>query len=351
LGGEDEEVEIGEVVTMTVQERNPEHDALHQTDEMLNHYRAFHEPIGDIGIWNGQFETDDDGVAPEPEGWQWEAATSDAFTHETTGGAAGGKWVKFVRPAGGWWWGGLLNLRYFPFDIYRDYYVSLAVKSSNTTSSIDVNYEFYDENWTALGNLFGPTIQPTTDWTRRQIRVGPNGDTPWPVPPPPKYAYVRMSFSLKPDAQNEWVGIDDVQFQQMKATYSPLIRLMDGRVDDATDWTFTKQVYTVHAGSPITIYFEEPGYLWYSYVWTWKNSATRTNALGGWPHIDGVGQTTFVNVGLTADYYDTRTITMRSDGILARGNHTVDMRFHVFNAGDVCTVYQLNGVAYYTRAY
>jgi len=205
-------------------------------------------------------------------------------------------------------------------------------------------------NKASLGYVYSLNpFLPGVTWVTRQTRIGPNGDVAWLA----DTCYARVVVQLQYDATlaGAWAYADDIQFQQMKATYSPLIRLMDGRVDDATDWTFTKQVYTVHAGSPITIYFEEPGYLWYSYVWTWANSVTRAAALAASPYIDGAGEATFVNVGLTANYYDTRTITMRSDGILARGNHTVDMRFHVFNAGDVCTVYQLNGVAYYTRAY
>ena len=126
--------------------------------------------------------------------------------------------------------------------------------------------------------------------------------------------------------------------QQMQMAYSPGIRLMDGVIYDAGPRVFTAQAYTLWTGTPIVLAFEEPGYLWFFNNFYIKSNTVRVQSSAVRVFIDAAGQNAYQLPGQDiANNQVALNFCGRSDGILAAGAHTVDVRLWVLNAGDTVT--------------
>jgi len=321
-------------------------------DLMGNRFEYMHEPIGDFGVWNGQFElgTIDDNTVEQPEGWEVAAFAGGSMTLDPTGLC--GAYCYKGGQAGNGTGGTLHSLRFIPVSEDREYMLSAAIKPSTIQTTVSLGVSCYNAAQAFIATalpLNAALIGAAGVWVRRQVRIGPMGDVAFPA----GTRYVRVYIALSDTALvNNWAYVDDVQFQQMKMAYSPGIRLISEVCYDGTDRTTMKDTYTAHAGSPMTLTFEEPGYLWYAYSWSWFTDTTRTLAGYCRVYVDAGGANLFAALGAAANEYHSGNIgLLRWPAILARGAHTVDLRFRAQNAGDVITIADMEGSCFYTRAY
>jgi len=332
----------------SIQHRNNNMPDILMPDVIRNGYRYMHEPIGDFGIWNGQFQLGGD---PFPEGWElWPTGT----IVRDTGGWAGNYCLKGGNAGTGI--GGYVNtLRYFPVnDTDRDYYISCVARGSTANTPYNMGAYCYDANKNLLGvvwTLAAPETTPGVAWVRRQRKIGPNGDIAWPA----NTRYCRPCWGLQTNQglTGEYIWIDDCQFHQLEMTYSPQIRLTHGQSYDYQQ-DFTKQAWTLWAGSQINLTLEEPGYIHYCYTMWGRNRThgARTDSWSGNVFIGGVQQTQVQTVcSPGVDHNMPATLCGISDNIIPIGAVTVDLRIWVHNAGDNIRMRECNGWAWYTRAY
>jgi len=324
-------------------------------DIAANAYQALHEPFGDFGVWNGQFETGPGSGSPSgwPEGWEVTLYAGGSVTR-VAGGLAG-NWCMEGGQAGMGAGGYITSLCYIPVDEARDYYVSAAVIDSSAAGArVALGAACYTAAKVYISTVWAlpNTVLPVT-WTRYQRRIGPNGDVAWPA----NTRYCRVVAELQND--NTLIGqfayVDDVQFQQDKASYSPQIRLMGTLITDDTAQDFKDTAYALYPNSAMTITLEEPGYIWAFYsVYYFRN---RTSVRG---HSHSI--TVYCDAALTVPAYsqwwgspviDNRhavNFTVRTQ-LLAAGAHTIDLRVRVQTAGDTVQGQYVRGYCYYTRAY
>jgi len=328
----------------SVQRRNDQSTDIQGADVISNGYQFMHEPIGDYGIWNGQFQLSGD---PFPEGW--ELLTTGTVARDT-GGWAGNYCLKGGNAGMGT--GGYAHtLRYFPVnDTERDYYISCVAKGSTANTLYNMGAICYDaaKAVTAIiWTLAAPETAPGVAWVRRQRKIGPNGDVAWPA----NTRYCRPIWGLQTDQAltGEYIWIDDCQFHQLEMTYSPQIRLMDGIVSETGSTTYKDAAYTLYPATAITLTLEEPGYLWFSYMLSTYCDAAAAYASSIRAYIDGAQQLQQVRVcSPAASYWIPVAITGRSTAAYAIGNHTIDLRVYRV-AGTTITCFAMEGVAWYTR--
>ncbi len=243
-----------------IQRRNAQRRDVATPDLLPNDYAYWHEPFGDFGIWNGQFECGGD---PYPEGWYWELSTGTSYVQRVTGGLAG-NWCIQGGNTGTDSGGLLYSLRMFPVDENRNYYASAAFKGSNATVVVHLAVLCYDANKNFLGwSYLAFNAVPGVTWTRYQRRIGPAGDVAFQA----NTRYVRVAIGLqRNDAEvNQSCYVDDIQFQQLKASYSSGITFLHDRVQDTTYRTFDKQAYVLYPGSTLNITLEEESHFWIWY--------------------------------------------------------------------------------------
>lgn len=333
-----------------MQRRNSPRNEILTPDVFRNGMRWLREPIGDFGLWNGQFEQGHAGGMPEgwPEGWQIVEPANSIYEHTDADQFAGGYSMR-SRNTGAGEGVTLRSLRYFPVSEDVDYQVSAAFKAANANCQCGLGALHYDASKAYLGTTI-VTYTPGLTWVKRQARIGPNGDIAWTAGT--RYARIRVSLNTNTTYSTNWLYADDVQFQQLKQAYSPTIRLIDDQVYQTTTQTFSTVGAQLVNGTAMTLFFEEPGYLWYGYNFQWWTDTVRTGAAAFQAGVDGALETYAHYPG--ADGANTRyteALVHRSDSILARGNHTVDLRATPQNAGDTISVKYVGGWCFYTRAY
>ncbi len=335
----------------SVQIHNAERDALQIPDRQA--YEHYHEPLGDFGVYNGQFEQGLAGryandLTQGVEGWSLTLFTGG--TIDRVAGGLAGNWRLRGGQAGTGRGGGATSWKYIPVDEDRDYYASAAFIANDAAATVFLQAFCYTaaKVFIAAANIVN-NATPGTSWVRYQRNIGPNGDVAFPA----NTRYVRIGVALQYNVglTGAFAYADDVQFQQLKKTYSPLIRLVQDVASDASH-SFNTQVFAVWTNSSITLTLEEPGYIWWAYQFLTRNTiAARVNSAQMQAFLDAGGQGLLLAQGHDPiNHLETTTLVGRSDAIEAVGAHTVDVRILVTNAGDVVAGSNITGYAFYTRA-
>ncbi len=338
----------------SIQIHNAERDALQIPDRQA--YEHYHEPLGDFGVYNGQFEQGLAGryandLTMGVEGWELIPAAGG--TVDRVNGGLAGNWRMRGGQVGTGQGGDIIGWKYIPVDEDRDYYISAAFIASVGTALVRLGAICYNAAKASLGFVSAvPGVAPGTSWVRYQRNIGPNGDAAWPAGT--RYCRIRIFLQELGSLTNEWAYVDDVQFGQLKKTYSPLIRFVQGIATDTTTRDFTAQAHTLYPNSGITLTLEEPGYIWIAYnVHYTKNiTAIRTLSHVIAVFIDGVlipvpwlgGQIESSQINACTMFAVTGVSAAQTAGI-----HTVDLRLLVASAGDTIRCRYLTGYAYYTR--
>ena len=318
-------------------------------------YKHYNEPVGDFGVWNGQFET---GPGTSAEGWEfYPEAGATVQRQRTVGGCAGG-WCAEGGQAGVGRGGTLLGLRYFCVDEYKDYYLAASFLADNAAATIYLGMRCYNSNKVLLGDVWGlSAIAPGTQaFVTRRLNIGPNGDETWWGAGGTRYARVLIRLQWNAALGNAHAYVDDVQFGQLKKTYSPLMRLVHEIASDAVERDFTAQAWILYPNSTMTITLEEPGFLWIFYRLLGHRNIT---AVRLYSHefavfIDGVlipaPFFTAAQGSVAIGHYAPLCLAGPSV-VQTRGVHTVDLCVFVVNAGDTIRCQFLSGAVFYVRAY
>jgi len=338
-------------MTRPVQLRNSARFDLAGADAFQHGFQYLHEPLGDIAVWNGQFETGPGSGSPPgwPEGWELYTYTGGSVSR-VTGGFAGNYRMRGGQ-AGTGRGGYIVSLRYISVSEDDDYYIAAAFTATSVNGTVYLGCYCYDATKAYLGNAWAVSAAtPGTSWVLYERRIGPTGDVAWQA----NTRYCRVVAILQYDntLTNNYCYVDDIQFGQQKVTTSPKIHLVDDYVQESTE-TFTDDTaFALWANSTMTITLTEQGYLWYSWIWyTYCNAARATASL--WRvYVDGVGDVATIQTGSAGvNYRVPMCITARSSSILSAATHTLDMRCQIGNAGDTVIGVNLQGQVYYTRAY
>lgn len=334
-----------------IQEHNAERDALQIPDRQA--YEHYHEPLGDFGVYNGQFEQGLAGryandLAQGVEGWT--LLPFAGGTIDRVNGGLAGNWRLRGGQAGTGQGGTAISWKYIPVDEDRDYYASAAFIANDAAATVFLQAFCYTaaKVFIAAANIVN-SVAPGTSWVRYQRNIGPNGDVAWPANT--RYVRIRVVLQFNGALTGAFAYVDDVQFQQLKKTYSPLIRLVQDVAGDASQ-NFTLQAFTIWVNSAITLTLEEQGYIWWAYQFFTHSDTVRVGGTQMQVFIDGGGQGLPVTQGRDViASRDTHALVGRSDAIEAVGAHTVDVRINVANVGDTVTGGNLVGYAFYTRAF
>lgn len=211
---------------MPNQERNLEHNLIHTPDLAGNGYEYVHEPIGDFGVWNGQFEIGP--VGPWALCENWEAINVNFVVERVTGGFAGNWCIRGGGP-GQNTGGDIISGKYIPVSVTRDYYIAAAMYSTTGAGQAFLGCRCYDAAKAYLGSVWplNAAVIPAA-WTMYQRIIGPTGDTAFSA----NTKYIRVVASLQTNAvppAGEYVYIDDVQFRQIE-TLLPYLTIEDGLV-------------------------------------------------------------------------------------------------------------------------
>jgi len=331
------------------QPRNDERNTLVGADLMPNQFEMMHEPIGDFGIWNGQFEiaqalSHPDGV---PEGWYKIYTWNDAYATVQTGGWAGANCMRCGSTVAGHSGGVLTSLRYIPVSEDRDYYVGAAMRGSNATVQGGLAVRCYSAAKALTGTVGIGAWAPGVNWVQRQYRIGPAGDAAFPANT--RYCQVELRGNTNSET-NQYVEFDDVQFQQSKVSYSPQIHLIHDYVNSAVNFTTTVNAWTQDPQSVMTLTTEEPAHIW---VWYTINHVNQTRG-AIFTHqfrifCDGVAvPINHFSGSPAANHLLISGISSRL-GPVARGAHTIDFRVYVQNNVDSVVVTNRTGFCFYTR--
>ena len=338
------------------QPRNSEHIGLQRADTMGRRKSSIPRPIGNIGIWNGDFELGDphhdDSPNPyRPDGWD---ATNYAggSLERVTGGMVGNYCMRGGQ-AGMGAGSQIVTTDYFPVDETQNYYLAAYIWSNDVLATVSLGALCYNANKTYLGAVWPlNTVGTLLAATKRQLRIGPQGDVTWWGAGGTRYARISAALQQNVARTGAWVYLDDVQFRQLTATYSPQITYTSATADHyGGSQAFTLQAYVQHANSVMTLTLTEPGRIWVWYHFSALNTAQRSLAWFANVFINGVSQNARLRMGeAVANYYAAGALCFQSP-IVARGTYTIDLRFYVNTAGDTTTVWDLRGESYYVRAY
>lgn len=327
---------------MPVQMANAEAGELWKPEFFGNAFENLHEPLGDFGVWNGQFEIGPDSY---PEGWELQATGTQVLTR-TTGGLAGnycmmgGDTGAGVGPI-------LLSLRYIPVDETRAYYVGGAFRASAVTGTVNFGVYCYSAAKAYLGTAWPLTaVAPGVAWVRYERRVGAGTFAAFPA----GTRYVRVMVQLQTTAvlPGVYSYCDDIQFQQLKATHSPLITLDSAYVTNTVSATNNTGVGVIHAQLNLTV--TERGYIWYmGQMWT-SNNTIRTLATCIQIYVGGVAQAVGAEGCAVVGTIATTTLAGRIYNTVLPGVTQVDMRWWNINPADTSTAYRTYLYAFWVRA-
>ena len=218
----------------SVQIRNDQATDIQGADVIRNAYQFFHEPIGDFGIWNGQFQLGSD---PYPaEGWQTYSSVGTAYWNRQANGVAGlycargGAVAMAVGPT-------ICTLRYMPVETTQNYDITCTARGNTVNSRYSMGALCYDTAKAYLGTTWALANSiPGLAYVRQNRVIGPGGDVNWIA----NTAYARPCWALQNDATltNEWIEIDDCHFSFRKPTDIDFIGVRvrrDSNYDLATD--------------------------------------------------------------------------------------------------------------------
>ncbi|KKN61566.1 hypothetical protein LCGC14_0520190 [marine sediment metagenome] len=331
----------------SVQIHNAERDALQIPDRQA--YEHYHEPLGDFGIFNGQLEQGLAGryandLAQGIEGWTLEPFAGGTIDR-VTGGLAG-NWRLRGGQAGMGQGGLAISWKYIPVDEDRDYYASAAFIANDAAATVFLQAFCYTaaKVFIAAANIVN-NATPGTSWVRYQRNIGPNGDVAWPANT--RYVRIRVVLQFNGALTGAFAYVDDVQFQQLKKTYSPLIRLVSDRISSDATRTFNAGAALLWAGSPITLTLEELGYIWYEYNGVVWGDTINVMAWDIEVFIDGVSDNLIVGGVPVVSNRTPFSMNQRSTLSYAAGPHTLDVRV-TDNVGIVQGAL-IRGSAFYVR--
>lgn len=337
----------------SIQVRNDESQGIVQSDLAGNGYRSWHEPFGDMGVWNGQFETGPGSGSPDgwPEGWELILNNATSSITRVTGGWAG-NWCMKGGNTGQDDGGYIRNLRYFPVDVDRNYYLAGAFKADTAAETISFGVECYSSAKALLGTVWAlAAYAPGVNWAERQFRVGPAGD----VALSANTRYVRVIVYLQSNkALAGYAYCDDIQFQQMKPCYSSGLSLIHSRAYSAASQAFTLQSYVAWAATTLTLTAEEPSYICYAYYGNGYGDVARASSIYARIYVDGASDTGNFDARIcqpVANYYMPLALVGRTVNAYARGAHTIELRIYVVNAGDTWTGIYSHSFVYLIRQY
>ena len=318
-------------------------------------YKYMNEPVGDFGVWNGQFET---GPGVLAEGWEFYPEVGGVVQRQDTIGGSAGRWCCEGGAAGVGQGGTILGLRYFCIDEFKDYYLAASFLADNAAATVELGMRCYNSGKVLLGDVWGlSAFAPgTQQFDARRLNIGPNGDATWWAAGGTRYARVLIRLQWNAALGNAHTYVDDVQFSQLKKTYSPLIRLVNDQVTNTVEQTFTLAGPTLYPGSALALTLEEPGYIWYKFNLMYHRNTTAVRVLSHYfqVFVDGVAEPAF-----PASWWGSAVIGIlmamhigaRSQSILSRGLHTIDLRIVLNNPGDNILCRYLVVSAFYVRAY
>lgn len=331
------------------------------TDYAPNRYSAWHEPFGDFGLWNGQFEQYApigdpipvsvaalSGPYQGPEGWEI-FTYSNGVVERTSVQALAGTYSLRGGQAGAGAGGYATSKKFFPIDEDRDYMLTASFYGTNVACTKYLGIQCYDSAMAALANvtlLNWTATNPATTWTRSFKKIGPNGDQPWPA----GTAYARPVVGLQNNAAltGHYTYVDDVQFQQLKFADSTGIRLLEDSCSDFAVRNFAGIGTTVHPGSAMTLTIPEAGWLWISYQVgsCFNSSAVRTGSWYWQAYIAAAGVGVAYVFGSFLNQYV--PLNLWTPVGVAAGTHNIDLRITIPNADNV-TTQNMIGIAYWTR--
>ena len=341
----------GDGLMPPINRRNAARPDLLLPDQLGQGYQHWQEPLGDFGIFNGQFELGPGSGSPPgwPEGWELNPYTGGTITREAGGFA--GNWCMKAGQAGTGRGGQLFSLRYIPVYEAEDYYIAGAFKGDTVNSQIYFGVQCYDAAKADLGQVWVVSAgTPGVTWHNYERRIGPTGDAAFIA----TTRYIRVKVILQYDntLTGDYAYCDNIQFQQQKATVSPKIHLTDVLITEATE-TFTDHTaFTLWANSTLNLTLEEPGYIWYSFFWMTECDVARPVASRWQIFVDGVADTSSIRTcSPIAAYEMPMCIAGRTSAILSAAAHIVDLRCEVANAGDNVLGQNLQAQGFYVRAY
>jgi len=231
----------------SIQHRNNNLLDILAPDMIRNGYQYMHEPIGDFGIWNGQFQLGGD---PFPEGWEVYSMTGTAYWSREANGVAGkyclrgGATGAAVGPT-------MCTLRYMPVDEDNDYDIECKARGLTGNSRYSMGALCYDSAKAYLGTVWAlANDMPGVVWARQVKTIGPAGDVAWIK----NTAYARPCWALQndPTLGNEWIEIDDCRF---------LHSIIKSIIAVAAGWTHVGAiVHTTVPGDNVGIGDNAPGH-------------------------------------------------------------------------------------------
>ncbi|HUV67136.1 MAG TPA: hypothetical protein VMW24_24825 [Sedimentisphaerales bacterium] len=305
-------------------------------------------PVEGKGICNGDFECGPTREYPLCQDW----IPENDYVTRVTGGLSG-NWRIMGGQVGTGAGGYVLSDKFQPVDENREYYLTAAFIATDAAATVDFGVYCYDAAKVFIGSIWPlDGWAPGQDWDRRQLDIGPVGDTKWLGGT--RYAKVISNLQTNAALTDAWCYIDHVRFHELDKTYSPLIRLMDDWTIDDTLRDFTVGV-SIYPTSTLTLTLEEPGYIWFTYHLSSHRNITNARAFSHtfWPTIGGAAISVYGSTfgqSVVNDYHDL-DITGRTQNILARGVYNLDLRIQVMNAADTVQCQYLIGTAFYTRAW
>jgi len=332
------------------------------TDYAPNRYSAWHEPFGDFGLWNGQFEQ----YAPigdpipvsalalagpyqGPEGWEI-YTYANGIVERTSVQALAGAYSLRGGQAGAGAGGYAVSKKFFPVDEDRDYMLTASFYGTNVACTKLLAIACYDSAMAALAPVVvvnWAATNPAATWTRNFKKVGPNGDAAWPA----GTAYARPIVGVQNNAAltGHYTYVDDVQFQQLKFADSTGIRLLADSATDAVLRTYTGAGVTVATNSAMALTLPEPGiiHIRYEIGAIRAITASRTSSYSWQAYIGGAGVGIRYLYGAIQNYY--RPLLLSTSSGQAAGTYAIDLRINVVNAGDQVEATGLIGYAYWTR--
>lgn len=337
----------------SIQTRNDELQGIVQSDLVGNGFRSWHEPIGDFGVWNGQFETGPGSGSPDgwPEGWELYPDNATSSITRVAGGWAGNWCMKGgnTNPDNG---GFIRNLRYIPVSESRGYYLAGAFRADTAAETVSLGVECYSAAKVLLGTVWAlAAYAPGVAWVERQLRVGPNGD----VALLANTRYVRVVVYLQNNkAIAGYAYCDDIQFQQMKTCYSSGLSYINNRSYSASTQVFTLQSYVSWVATRLVLTAEEPSYICYAYYGTGYGDVARSLSAYIRVYVDGVSDTGFIDAIIcqpVANYNMPIALVGRTVNVYGRGTHTIELYVYVAVAGDTWRGLYAHSFAYLIRAY
>jgi hypothetical protein len=330
---------------MPIQQSNAEMGSLFKPEFFPNAFEGLHEPIGDIGVWNGQFET---GPDDRPEGWELPLTGGTYVCQRTTGGLAG-NYCMMGGNTGAGMGTEIISLRYIPVDETRPYFLSAAFKSSAVTGTVSFGVYCYTAAKVLLSAVLPVlAVAPGVAWVRYEKKAG-GGMGVWAFPAGTRYVRVCALLQTTAALPGVYCYVDDIQFQQMKSATSSTILLN-------SNYATRVAVVTNATGAPVSyvslnLVTTEPGYIWYAAQIACSNNTVRTLSHVVFVQVGGVTQAVAREGTAVANTESMTTLVGRSYAFLAPGTWLVDLLWYDYVVADVCTARQAYLYAFWHRSW